>query len=316
MASLRPHAQTQKYIQLAKQLPATLRRFLARYPHPAIQEPGAELTYYQKDHPNPFVPTIHPVTRRKHDPVYSMRRQADLAKAARKYGIEELLPWSKKKTEVRLAKKVEFGSRVKGTGVGQQVKGHKHERDLGKKYVGSLFGMAARPRPGEGFSWADLMLQDGNEERGYAQDARAHQGMEGGTSQLGSHLGALLCANCLCRWAGKTGRGGPTKGQHCMEGPGLFHVQTCTKYNIYSRTSHPTEFFVLASVDGQSRMGCSLLPTVTAKHSELRCIGSKGHRSTLLISSNLHGPSRIDLALFFCISMSRGSDTLMSTYRS
>lgn len=189
--------EAKKYIQLAKSLPEQLKRFLARYPPPQILGHRGPVTGYQLDHPNPFVPTRHPVTRRLHDPVYSMRRQADLVKQARKYGIEALLPWSKKKTEVRLAKKVEFGSRVKGTGVGQRVKGHKFERDLGKKYVDDpsliirvtvVVGARERRRRQRrrrrrlpGTRWADLLIQDGNEERSYAQHAGAHQGMESGT---------------------------------------------------------------------------------------------------------------------------------------
>ena len=54
---------------------------------------------------------------------------------AREHGVEELLPPSVKSTEHRLGKRVEMGLRVKGTGVGQRVKGHKHERVIYERYV-------------------------------------------------------------------------------------------------------------------------------------------------------------------------------------
>jgi large subunit ribosomal protein L25 len=128
-----------QYIQLAKALPPRLQRFIARYPHASIlpdARPAAQAqTAYQKATPNPFMPSRHPVTGRLHDPKYSLRRQAEIVKLAREHGVEELLPYTTKKTEVRLAKRIELGLRVRGTGVGQKVKGHKHERQIFKKYV-------------------------------------------------------------------------------------------------------------------------------------------------------------------------------------
>lgn len=228
-------SQSQKYLHLARSLPRPLLRFLARYPPPQIVDDGAPRTGYQQDlnneTRNPFLPTIHPVTQRVHDPVYSLRRQANLVKQARKFGIEELLPWSSKKTEVKLAKKVEFGSRVKGTGEGQRVKGHKHERDLGKKYVDDDLRMVAPGRPSEGrIRWADTMIQDGSKERSHAQYAVAHQGMESGTFGFGFHIGMLFCANRLCRSEERTGRSGPTKGQKNVFHSMYKHV---FKYNTY-----------------------------------------------------------------------------------
>jgi len=138
-------AASQKHIQLALALPARLRTFLARYPPAAIlptgADPEASKTAYQRESPNPFQPTKHPVTGRWHDPKYSLRRQAELVKIAREHHVEELLPFSAKGTEERLRKRVELGLRVKGTGVGQQVKGHKHERQLVAKYVSSVFAV-------------------------------------------------------------------------------------------------------------------------------------------------------------------------------
>ncbi|KAK4116344.1 hypothetical protein N656DRAFT_765328 [Canariomyces notabilis] len=126
-----------KNVQLAKALPARLLTFLARYPPAAILPDGAtpetHKTAYQEETPNPFLPTKHPVTGRWHNPKYSLRRQAELVKMAREHHVEELLPFTPKGTEERLRKRVELGLRVKGTGVGQKVKGHKHERQLQAK---------------------------------------------------------------------------------------------------------------------------------------------------------------------------------------
>ena len=52
--------------------------------------------------------------------------------------MEELLPWSIKGTEERLLRRVEKGLRVKGTGVGQRVKGKEAERTMKGRYVCSL----------------------------------------------------------------------------------------------------------------------------------------------------------------------------------
>ncbi|KAL2124657.1 hypothetical protein VTJ04DRAFT_1022 [Mycothermus thermophilus] len=139
----------QKHIQLALALPQRLRTFLARYPHPSIlpagQTPETFKTAYQEETPNPFLPTRHPVTGRWHNPKYSLRRQAELCKLARKHGVEELLPYSPKSTEAKLRKRVEEGLRVKGTGVGQKVKGHKHERLLEEKMEKRREAMLAMP---------------------------------------------------------------------------------------------------------------------------------------------------------------------------
>jgi large subunit ribosomal protein L25 len=135
-----------KYAKLAQALPPRLLTFLARYPPPAILPKGADpetvKTGYQQDSPNPFMPTKHPITGKWHNPVYSLRRQADLVKMAREHGVEELLPQTSKGTDDRIRKRVELGLRVKGTGVGQQVKGHKHERTMVAKYVRTLFTAA------------------------------------------------------------------------------------------------------------------------------------------------------------------------------
>lgn len=122
-------------VQLAKSLPEPLQRFFARWPPAALVAPGTPQTPFQEQRPNPFRFYKHPVTGRWQDPVYSQRRQMQLVKLAREHGVEELLPQTNKGTEYQLAQRVEHGLRVKGTGVGQKVKGHIHERHMIAKYV-------------------------------------------------------------------------------------------------------------------------------------------------------------------------------------
>ncbi|KAL2214047.1 hypothetical protein CC79DRAFT_1391928 [Sarocladium strictum] len=123
-------ASSTNLVQLAKSLPAPLQRFFARWPPAAIIPDGTAPTRYQQERPNPFVFYKHPITGKWQDPVYSYRRQAELVKLARENGVEELLPETKKGTEYQLAQRVEHGLRVKGTGVGQKVKGRIHERHM------------------------------------------------------------------------------------------------------------------------------------------------------------------------------------------
>lgn len=151
-----------QYVKLAQSLPPRLTRFFARYPPPGLLSPSNSFSnpitsLSDTDHAtsstspndssavpetnqsslpslneivNPFRSQQHPVTGKWHDPVYSLRRQAELVKLARHYGVEELLPFTVKGTEERLRKREENGLRVKGTGVGQKVKGKAWERTL------------------------------------------------------------------------------------------------------------------------------------------------------------------------------------------
>ena len=157
----------QQYAKIAQSLPPRLLRFFARYPPPAIQQcpqttaaaspsmsgppqdttvasglPASNPRASSEEHsspistlPNPFRAQKHPVTGRWHDPVFSLRRQADLVKLARKHGVEELLPYTVKGTEAKLKKREENGLRVKGTGIGQRVKGKGWERTMKGRYV-------------------------------------------------------------------------------------------------------------------------------------------------------------------------------------
>ncbi|KJZ73600.1 hypothetical protein HIM_06933 [Hirsutella minnesotensis 3608] len=138
-----------RFIQLAKTLPPPLQRFFARWPPAAILPEGAAAakpTPYQEERANPFRWVKHPQTGRWQDPVYSQRRQAQIVKMAREHGVEELLPETPKGTERQLAYRVEHGLRVKGTGVGQKVKGHIHERHMIAKMETKRKAMLDMPR--------------------------------------------------------------------------------------------------------------------------------------------------------------------------
>jgi large subunit ribosomal protein L25 len=134
------------YIQLAKSLPAPLQRFFARWPPAAIVPENHPKTPYQEERPNPFRFHKNPATGRWQDPIYSQRRQADLVKMAREHGVEDLLPETKKDPMYRLAQRVEHGLRVKGTGVGQKVKGHIHERHMIARMEEKRAAMLAMPK--------------------------------------------------------------------------------------------------------------------------------------------------------------------------
>ncbi|KAJ5294236.1 hypothetical protein PENANT_c028G00552 [Penicillium antarcticum] len=77
---------------------------------------------------NPFLPNKR--YGKWEAPRYGLRQQADLMKLAIKYGAEGLLPPSQKSTEYKETRRAERGLAIKGTGVGQKVKGHKWERTM------------------------------------------------------------------------------------------------------------------------------------------------------------------------------------------
>ncbi|KAI1345244.1 hypothetical protein F5Y15DRAFT_365346 [Xylariaceae sp. FL0016] len=138
-----------RFVELAKQLHPRLQRFLAKYPPTQILPANTRAnTTARADGatPNPFLPHKHPVTGRWQDPEFSLRRQAELVKLAREEGVEELLPFSAKGTEERIRHRVEHGLRVRGTGIGQRVKGHLHERMLAAKMEKRREAMLGMPR--------------------------------------------------------------------------------------------------------------------------------------------------------------------------
>ncbi|KAI1814368.1 hypothetical protein GGS20DRAFT_585545 [Poronia punctata] len=138
-----------RFVELAKQLHPRLQRFFAKYPPAQILPTTTRLnstTVGDGATPNPFLPFKHPVTGRWHDPEFSLRRQAELVKLARNFGVEELMPFTNKGTEQRIRHRVTHGLRVRGTGVGQVVKGHKHERMLATKMEKRRTAMLGMPR--------------------------------------------------------------------------------------------------------------------------------------------------------------------------
>lgn len=77
---------------------------------------------------NPFLP--HKRFGKWEAPRYGLRQQADLMKLAIKYNVETLLPPSRKSPEFKETRREERGLQIKGTGIGQKVKGHKWERTM------------------------------------------------------------------------------------------------------------------------------------------------------------------------------------------
>ncbi|MCJ1319201.1 hypothetical protein MMC15_004536 [Xylographa vitiligo] len=138
-----------KPVELAKTLPPRLLRFFARFPPQALSssasttlstsssdpnanlgEDGGQTVDTSPAYENPFRNTKNPITGKWHDPIYSLRRQADLVKLAEAHGVQKLLPFTTKALEERTRTREEFGLRVKGTGVGQRVKGKWWERNM------------------------------------------------------------------------------------------------------------------------------------------------------------------------------------------
>ena len=138
-------ASIQHHIALARSLPPRLIKFFAKYPPCAII-PAANTPSNNPESPSPVrnAPEVTPspfkaqksaITGRWHDPKFSLRRQAELVKLARQHGVEELLPHSVKGTAEKLRRREQNGLRVKGTGVGQKVKGKEWERTLKGRYA-------------------------------------------------------------------------------------------------------------------------------------------------------------------------------------
>ncbi|KAK6334125.1 hypothetical protein TWF696_002628 [Orbilia brochopaga] len=109
---------TSAYATLAKTLHPRLIRFFKRWPPGTADTPKL----------NPFTSTVNPATGKWQDPIYSLRRQADLCKLARKYGVETLLPPTVKSSMAREQRAQE----VKKV-TAKKVKGHIWERQLMQK---------------------------------------------------------------------------------------------------------------------------------------------------------------------------------------
>lgn len=128
---------TQEHIRLAQSLPPRLLHFFARFPPSSsiLSKSPLPPSSSSSSGPdtaafNPFARRKHPISQKWHEPSYSLRRQADLVKLARENKIGDLLPRSIKDPEVRATRRETGGLRVKGTGVGQRVKGKTWERTM------------------------------------------------------------------------------------------------------------------------------------------------------------------------------------------
>lgn len=147
-----------KYKKIAQSLPGILRRFFEKFPPgqpyaletqrpskpvpttstledgtvAAIEPTPEDLlrvsTPFSDPTYNPFLPWRNPITGRWRGPYYGLRRQANLCKAAERYGMETMMPWSMKASAVKLERRETRGLRVKGTGEGDKVKGKAWER--------------------------------------------------------------------------------------------------------------------------------------------------------------------------------------------
>ncbi|TGZ84041.1 hypothetical protein EX30DRAFT_338607 [Ascodesmis nigricans] len=139
-------AVTSTYARLTTLLPPRLTKFFARFP------PGTCNSAYT----NPFKPTYNPATQKWRDPVYSLRRQAELCKMAKKWGVEELLPESRKRSDIREQLRAQRQERLKNL----EVKGKREERlvkarvELRKKAMADMPKLILEwKRRGHGRGW-------------------------------------------------------------------------------------------------------------------------------------------------------------------
>lgn len=231
-----------QYVNLAKTLPPKLQRFFARYPPTQILNrlPDGEYarTGYQEERWNPFKPMKFLPTGRVHNPVYSLRRQADLVKLARENGVEELLPFTPKKTEEQLKHRVKYGLRVKGTGVDQKVKGKIHERQLATKYVLEAWLLLLRAAI-TGRTWANQCYTRMEKRREAMLKMPALIREWKAVCVLERNDQAWVIANVSCRSEGRTGPNGPNKEQGRDEAV-LRDVQKCIKSTFAQKDIAPS----------------------------------------------------------------------------
>jgi large subunit ribosomal protein L25 len=102
----------------------------AHRPDPKAWSPSKALLYSNKDKPNPFLPVKNFRTGKWYGARIGLRQQADLVKLAKRYGVEQLLPPGRKSSEFKETRRLERGLQIKGTGIGQKVKGHRWERTM------------------------------------------------------------------------------------------------------------------------------------------------------------------------------------------
>ncbi|KAK2752530.1 hypothetical protein FQN55_006643 [Onygenales sp. PD_40] len=178
-------ATTQAAAALVETLPVRLRNFFARYPpqiysaqamgkpqppanvelptpapspytpsrsakaadrKPAAYSPSDALLRSNPDFPNPFLPFKNLETGRWRGALISLRRQNELVRLAQEYGVEELLPPGRKSKVYKDTKVIEKGLRIRGTGVGHKVKGHKWERTMETRLEDRKKAMMGMPK--------------------------------------------------------------------------------------------------------------------------------------------------------------------------
>ena len=171
-------AAAKQFGALSTALDVRLLRFFQKYP-PAVPNPNTPNTssstssstssLHPYQGPNPFSPHKNPTTGLWHNPKYSLRQQSDLIKLAETHGLTTLMPESIKSPEYRYTRRLE-GLKVKGTGVGERVKGHWWERTLYTRLQKRRQAMLDMPNliykwkqvrisySEGGFWWADLLL--------------------------------------------------------------------------------------------------------------------------------------------------------------
>ena len=135
-----PNAQdtqaTSPPIQATSEVPTISNTFSEDHNTPTIEASTtipAAIPRSERGPPNPFLPMKNHVTGRWRGPACGLRVQADLVKLAKAHGVEALLPPGRKSTAFKEQRALEQGLRVRGTGEGQKVKGHKWERQMGAK---------------------------------------------------------------------------------------------------------------------------------------------------------------------------------------
>ncbi|KAK9360098.1 hypothetical protein V1504DRAFT_455969 [Lipomyces starkeyi] len=113
---------TQSALEIFKQLPPVLARFFKTYPPVPIKQYASKPTLTTAPDRNPFLIAYHPVTKKAHEPKISLRRQSDLYKLAKLFGLEKTLPPMTKKFGIQ---KMVSKKSMKGV---VRPKLHKHER--------------------------------------------------------------------------------------------------------------------------------------------------------------------------------------------
>ena len=152
-----PNAATPTSISLSNTSPPPT-TFPAEIPTTAPQTLNPLTPTFRKH--NPFLPHLNPSTGNWHSPHYSLRRQAVLYKLAQEHDVLSLMPIAPKHPVVKAQRRLDLGLRVRGTGVGQKVKGKLWERTLrGKQETRrrAMEGMAEMVREwkqrGHGRGW-------------------------------------------------------------------------------------------------------------------------------------------------------------------